>query len=1070
MTKLVVDQEARDKIKHILNLNFLVEAGAGSGKTTSLVERMVNLVKTGTCQIEEIVAITFTRKAADELKTRFQNELENTWKEEIDTDVRHRLEQAIQNMEQCFLGTVHSFCARLLRERPVEAKLDITFSELEDEDDDLIAKEAWHHYLTMLQMNDVSRLKQIRELGIDENTLLDRFQILKTYPDVDWVKSHIDKPELSDTYLAFINLLNEASRCIPEKIDKGPDNLQKVIKEALRMERLLKKNDQLCIKVFELFDKKSAFKITQKKWTSKEDSKEYQGRIEDFFEERISPLLVEWRQYCHPIIIEFLHGAYQVYEQIKQQRSLLNFQDLLINTTNLLRWNPEVRTYFQQKYKCLLVDEYQDTDPIQAEMLFYLTGEDVTEKDWSKCKPRAGSLFVVGDPKQAIYRFRRADIDIYNKVKELMKAHGGEVLQLTMNFRTIDSITMQLNDVFRLQLPETETKYQAAYRPLNSFKEDQENDVSRIKTLMVPAEFSKNQRMILEKDAENITLYLKSLLQKGHEPKEFMILTRYNGGMDVYANTLENAGIPISVSGELQIGTTMVWNDLLILLKTFVDITDSLATVATLRSIWFGISDEELFQWKQAGGSFSVFSKPPEEFNTQTHPISVALNTLRKYTKWVGEYSPFVAIEKITEDIGLYPLLIAKGYGNREYTQFLQLIEATRKQEDEGQTMYHQTVAFLAKMIDAKTKVVDLDEGANSVRILNVHKAKGLEAPIVFLAHPGKKTDISERISTHIKRDDQTSQGYFKFVEKNGFVSKTIAEPHGWENYKAEEEAYLLQEELRILYVAATRAEKEIIISSCQSKNNNNPWSILLDGLKDTEQISLDDIVIEEKNIPVEMITHDGFLKETANLLPSWIEESSIPSFTKLSPTDDKEEIYTLEIEREAGGGKDWGLVIHEILEKQINKQISDQDITLALNKHQISDNRLEEVRQLLQQFRSSAVWNEIQTAETVLTEVPFSLPVHEGDELFDQIYHQSNANTIYLTGIIDLVYKLNGQWKIVDYKTDRPKDVQLLPELTNYYRTQIELYKQVWEKMTSEKVQEAQLYFVTPNKIVTID
>src|SRR3954464_582986 len=131
MTKEILDQAARDKIKSQLKTNFLVEAGAGSGKTTSLVDRMVNLIHTGTAKIHEIVAITFTRKAADELKVRFQAKLEEAWKNEQDHDIEIRLGEALQNIERCFLGTVHAFCAKLLRERPIEANLDLTFKELE---------------------------------------------------------------------------------------------------------------------------------------------------------------------------------------------------------------------------------------------------------------------------------------------------------------------------------------------------------------------------------------------------------------------------------------------------------------------------------------------------------------------------------------------------------------------------------------------------------------------------------------------------------------------------------------------------------------------------------------------------------------------------------------------------------------------------------------------------------------------------------------------------------------------------------------------------------------------------
>ncbi len=258
-----------------------------------------------------------------------------------------------------------------------------------------------------------------------------------------------------------------------------------MILTASKKERFLDstKNKEI-VALFELFDKK--LKPTLNRWNSKEDAKFYEEKFNTFVEVEIRPLLQQWREFCHPKVVQFLQGAMETYTVLKKERSLLNFQDLLLHTANLLRENNEVREYFQGKYKVLLIDEFQDTDPIQAEIMFYLTGEDTTEKEWTKCKPKRGSLFVVGDPKQAIYRFRRADIDTYNRVKQLIEEHGGEVLQLTMNFRTLDSVTEKLNEVFSNHLPESENTYQAAYRPLNSFKKDDGKALSGIKKLTVP--------------------------------------------------------------------------------------------------------------------------------------------------------------------------------------------------------------------------------------------------------------------------------------------------------------------------------------------------------------------------------------------------------------------------------------------------------------------------------------------------------------------------------------------------------------------------------------------------------
>ncbi|WP_449539617.1 UvrD-helicase domain-containing protein [Ferdinandcohnia sp. Marseille-Q9671] len=1069
MTKSIIDQEARDKIKNVLNQNFLVEAGAGSGKTTSLVERMINLIYTGSAKVGEIVAITFTRKAADELKTRFLTVLEKKVKEETNLDVKIRLEEALQNIEESFIGTVHAFCARLLRERPVEAGLDVNFSELEEAEDNKIAEAAWYVYIQKLEQNSPHKKRIVRELGLEEKELTDRFCKMKKYPDVEWASDKVEKPSLEGTFQSFITLLNEASRYIPADIPKGPDQLQEAIKDALRLVNYREKTDQLMLEIFRMFDKKSAGKVTQYKWVTKEDAKEYQARITDFVEDRIQPLLSNWSEYCHPFVIELFQGALVEYEKIKQERSLMNFQDLLMRTAQLLKHNAEVRTYFQEKYQRLLVDEFQDTDPIQAEIMFYLTGEDVTETNWTKCKPRWGSLFVVGDPKQAIYRFRRADIDIYNLVKELIAFHGGEVLQLIMNFRTVDTVTQLLNDVFKGQLPEEETVHQAAYRPLQSYKKGNDSELTGIKKLVISDDFAKNKGTILEKDAESITSYIKLLLAKGHEPREFMILTRLTEGIDVYASVLEEAGIPVSVSGEMEIGTVAEFQDLIRLLHALVDTTDQIAFVAALRSIWFGISDEELFQWRQAGGVFSLYADLPNSLKNETKlHFQEALTKLQKYAKWKTAFSPAVAIEKILNDIGIYPLFLAKRYGQREVTNLLQILEALRVKEETEAITFGQATAYAQEQIEEKSKVISLDEDVNAVRIMNVHKAKGLEASIVFLAFPGKKTEIIKHIWSHISREDQSSTGYFMFSRKHGSTNKPVAQPLQWEELLHAEEAYLIAEEIRVLYVAATRAEKAMIISTLETKNSNNPWNLLLEGLPNLEEIEVPDPVQDTIIDSERYVTYSEFQEETRGLL-SWIKDRTTPSFSTYSPTEEKKDIFTLEIEREKGGGLTWGTVIHEVFDKIVMGVEVEKAIVDSLQKHELSLGRMEEIAQTIDQFTRTNIWEELQNAEQVLTEVPFTLRISALDPLFEYLDKENRGKTMYVSGVIDLVYKIHNSWNIIDYKTDRPKDLADLPELTSFYKDQINIYHQIWERITGEEVASKQLYFVTPNRFVTV-
>ncbi|WP_416825205.1 UvrD-helicase domain-containing protein [Ectobacillus polymachus] len=1054
MTNMVKDQAARNQIQQELTTNFLVEAGAGSGKTTSLVERMVQLVYSGICTIDQIVAITFTVKAADELKVRFQSKLEQTWKNETDGAVKIRLAAAMQNIEQCFLGTVHSFCARLLRERPVEAHLDLAFSEIKEEDDITLLEEAWHVYLQRLQNEQAPILQTMNELSISMKTLFENLKEMKDYSDVMWVREEVANPELLPAFQNLMQLAREAKGSIPEKQpDKGYDTLQNAIINACKKERYLNlEHDAALIDVFEEFNKN--LKITQNRWNSKEDAKFYAGKISDFVETTIKPLLQQWKEYCYPTILSFLTGALETYVHMKRERSLLNFQDLLLHAARLLRDHAEVRQYFQEKYRTILVDEFQDTDPIQAEIMFYLTSSNVTEKVWTKCKPKAGSLFVVGDPKQAIYRFRRADMDTYNRVKELLMKHGGKVLQLTMNFRTVDTVTRELNRIFSQYLPDEETMYQATYHPLDSFQEDTHKELSGIRKLTVGA---KKKDEVISEDAEKIATVIQELIQQGYKPSDFMVLTRYTDGLPMYAKSIESRGIPVNISGEVILGEIQEFYEFLTLLKTFVDPTDQVALLATLRGTFFGMSDEELYAWKRSGGFFSIYQECPKTLSEAMKvKWELTIDTLKTYEKWARTLSPVNAIELIIEDAGFYALLMKNGRGKQEYHSLLQILEMLRKQEMEGSATFKEAFELIQKLINEKTTVLNIEEDADAVRVMNIHKAKGLEARIVFLAHPAKVVD--HKPFRHIKREDDISKGYISFTKNKGpHIRNEISFPLNWPAYQEEEGHYVEAEELRILYVAATRAEKVLFISEGSDKKKN-PWQKLLDLLDIEEYVpGMDEVAASYET---EIISAHEYTNSTSNLL-SWLQNRKEKSFEQWSPTKNKDYAKAALIEREEGGGLAWGTLIHHVYEK-IVKGADVTNIPQLLKHYGLPAEREADVREAITILTGSNLWQKLHTAELVLTEVPILLNVTKDHPLYAKVDTSEGVCPSYhVNGVIDLIYKQGGAWHIVDYKTDQPTDAGQFETLRTFYQDQIDFYKQAWEEMTGETVESSELFFV---------
>ncbi|HEY8499492.1 MAG TPA: UvrD-helicase domain-containing protein, partial [Clostridia bacterium] len=546
----IPDIDVREEIKNNLDVNILVEAGAGSGKTTSMVSRMVSLIASGKCSIENIAAITFTRKAAQELKERFQNSLEQCFCEGENAEQKNILREALKNMERCFIGTIHSFCASLLRERPVEASVDPGFTELDDITDMLLHKQAWQQYLLDIRLNFPDKLARLNGCGLKPSDLENIFGRITQYPDVEIVFNEVQKPDLTRAYEELKQFLKRVRDYIPKtEPEKGYDSLQNKIMTGLRMLRYYDMGNEINrLNLLEMFENDQ--KVTLNRWLcDKEITKEINQEINYLSQTEIQPVLKQWKEYCHYIAVNFLKPAAEYYEAVKMKQSGLNFQDLLLKAVRMLKNYPEVRSYFQNKYRCLLIDEFQDTDPIQAELMFLLTGQDIHEKQWHKLVPSPGSLFVVGDPKQSIYRFRRADIDIYNRVKQLFLQTGGKVLELTANFRSMNSLGKWFNKAFENLLPHEADSYQAAFSPVNTLKDDTEGTDSGVKVLSISADFAKKHE-IVEQDAENIAKIIRNAagdkeikltrtpkeredgLSETPEYRDFLILLRYKDSIE----------------------------------------------------------------------------------------------------------------------------------------------------------------------------------------------------------------------------------------------------------------------------------------------------------------------------------------------------------------------------------------------------------------------------------------------------------------------------------------------------------------------------------------------------------
>ncbi|MEO8678620.1 MAG: UvrD-helicase domain-containing protein [Vicinamibacterales bacterium] len=428
MGSQLVDQQSRTRIKTELQRNQLVEAGAGSGKTQMMAERMAAGIASGAYVVEHMAAVTFTRKAAAELRGRFQLALEQELNDAgQDNERLARVRLALSNIERFFAGTIHSFCAHLLRERPVEAGVSPGFTELDEVEDQRLRRQSWRDYRSQLKAAGDPLMLEIIEAGLKPTDLDRAFDTVCLFDEVDFPGGDAQRPDATAPWAELDTFWKTLQRRLPASID--PDTTCKIQERARkfqgqwRVAEMHRGQARALVGLLETWD--GASKIIQKWWSDdakekKQIAVEVTALHEAFCSGVVEPFLRQWRQYVYRLSVALLTKARDYAAGERRRLNTLNYGDLLQMAAQVLRENADVRRALGEKYRWVFVDEFQDTDPVQAEIMFLLSSEGKPESgsaDWRTVALRPGALFVVGDPKQSIYRFRRADIDIWTRTR-----------------------------------------------------------------------------------------------------------------------------------------------------------------------------------------------------------------------------------------------------------------------------------------------------------------------------------------------------------------------------------------------------------------------------------------------------------------------------------------------------------------------------------------------------------------------------------------------------------------------------------------------------------------------------
>ncbi|MFQ3589094.1 MAG: UvrD-helicase domain-containing protein [Chloracidobacterium sp.] len=880
---------AQQRAVETLDGSVVVTAGPGAGKTRVLTERFLRLLEQPGVGVENIVAITFTNKAANEMRERIRQRIEARIAAHLGTGAELQWRQRKRQLEAAAIGTIHGFCSRLLREFPLEAGVDPYFSTLDEYTATALLDLAAQQVVTAEidsggplaaelvaaygRAELVAALKQVfnqlRSLGVtlDEAEHLTRQKTLtpddyeKRYRETDgWVE-------------ALRTLVVEEGQ--PQKPSKTLEAAQRFL-EAWAQERDLIEPaptpEQMPAFLAALARLRAALPDARGKFSQPVKSlqawlgtrSQGGGQLEAAY------LDVCARDY-QQVVFKLLRGIDFLYSQAKRESAALDFEDLQLRARHLLG-SEDIRRRVRLRYRHFLVDEFQDTNHLQRDILDALG---------AAAGPCSGqTFFFVGDRKQSIYAFRGAEVEVFDEVLKAAAAQGGKHLRLDVNFRSDPRLVAFFNAFFSrvMQLPagsEPSQLYRSGfvdYEPGQAFRPPLDAErpaVAFLYTAVPKPEQGRSPYDDSRRDIEAARLadYVRHLVEaqvplvntadgKPRPPtyRDMALLLGALTDVKAYERAFRRAGVPCYiVAGHGFYGRPEV-NDLLTLLEFLDNRADDIALAGVLRSPLFGLSDETLLRLRWAAGESvarrsSLYSDLRLEARQKKaalpddqRPLLEEAVTILDELLAVRNRLPLpTLLEQVIRRTGYDIVCAAAEDGPQRLSNLDKLVSLARGFARREAHLLRDFVSYIREFrrLDAREAEAQLELGLDAVALLTIHKSKGLEFPIVLLP------DLQ-------RRWHQTS-GRFVF-ERNGGLGFEIPDTLGGLR-QTEMKAQVLKwlerreqfERMRQLYVAMTRAQDYLVLSAAEEATDRSPAEgsarCFLDWIKATLPLPAEPVV-----------------------------------------------------------------------------------------------------------------------------------------------------------------------------------------------------------------------------------
>jgi ATP-dependent helicase/nuclease subunit A len=822
--ELPPDQAARDRIASDLDGNLFVEAGAGAGKTSSLVGRIVALVDAGV-EIRSIAAITFTEKAAAELRHRLRAEL---------TDAGH--DEAAADVDHAPIGTLHAFARRLLNDYPVPAGLAPGFTVLDELESHLAFEERWDTLVDRLLEDPtppggaVDGGSELVELCALDNFRLEvggRRVATSFHENWDLVEARVDLSDPDPWQLdpsRFLQRVRDLCLTPVPAEDRQADRLrmlQSCADEAAAARRLgsliepLVELEDRCRKVGNVGSKsvwkRSGFDpdgVAALRDAERELADEALALLDEIRARRVAVLGAVFGRWVIESAVE------------RAELGTLEFHDLLVLARRLVATRSGVRRALHDRYQRILLDEFQDTDPIQLEIAVRLAAapdDPAQDTDWSDLRPLPGRLFIVGDPKQSIYRFRRADIAQYMHAAGQV---GADIATLSANFRSSRPVLAWVNHVFDtviVEQPDAQPPYRALAASRRHFPDngsvtvfgvDEHDDLGGRKAEEIRRREAADAAdavatalidrwLVTEVDADGARL-------RACRPGDITVLLPARTSLPALEAALREREVPYRAENSSVVYATVEIRHLMLALRAAADPTDELALVSALRSPLYGCSDVELYEWRGAGRRFSIWWQPQDDTSDvlDDQPVGRALQHLGSLARRASRLSPADLLFALVDERRALDVALDRPDARDVWRRIRFVIDQARSWSDAGGHGLRRYLAWVhllaSESRNADTVLPEHDDDA--VRIMTVHAAKGLEFPITVVSGMTTKPRVTSSNAVVWHRDTWT-------------ISNTQSPDPVFEDFIPIDEQMSDAERRRLLYVACTRAVDHLVVS-----------------------------------------------------------------------------------------------------------------------------------------------------------------------------------------------------------------------------------------------------------------